>query len=128
MSKVSRRNLGSALIGLATLGLSHPSRAAGAPKRVYIIAVVPDGTGDVYITGDNTAFGPWNPGLVKMYVDSNKRILPYDAHIGDTLEYKFTLGTWDNEAVDENGNTYSNFRLIVGDQQIYRHIIPAFKH
>ena len=127
MTNISRRAMGTAFAGLAAFGLSRPSRAAGVAKRIYIMAVVPDGTGDVYMTGDNDAFGPWNPGLVKMYVDGNKRVLPYDAHVGDTLEYKFTLGSWDNEAVDANGNPYSNFRLIVGDQQVYRHVIPAFK-
>jgi len=96
-------------------------------KTIYIVAIVPEGTGDVYITGSDKMMGPWSPGKIKMYKDGNKRIYAIEAKKGYQLEYKFTLGSWESEAVNKNRVPFANFRLTVKDKQVHSHIIPGFK-
>ena len=109
-------------------GLAGPVEAKGKKhKTIYIVAVVPEGTGDVYITGSDKTMGPWSPGKNKMYKDGNKRIYAIEAKKGYQLEYKFTLGSWESEAVNKNRVPFANFRLTVKDKQVYSHIIPGFK-
>lgn len=99
-----------------------------AAKTVYIIAVVPPDTGKVYITGDDPVLGSWNPRGAEMKVDGNKRIFALDALRGDKFSYKFTLGSWDREALGEDGRPLAaNYTLTIGEQVYYQHVIPGFK-
>ena len=101
----------------------------GDPQRtVYIAATVPDGTGPLYITGSTPALGPWNPRGAEMVKDGKYRVYAFTAPRGTPLEYKFTLGTWDREALGEDGKPLtSNYKLIVGTTTIYQVAIPGFK-
>lgn len=116
-----------ALVAAMLLGvLTLP--AVAAAKVIYIVAIVPAGTGTVYITGDDPLLGPWNPRGAAMTADGDKRIYKLDAPKGMKLNYKFTLGSWDREALGEDGKPRgANYTLTIGDQQIYQHIIPGFK-
>lgn len=110
------------LLGAYTL----PSIASA--RTFYIVATVPSGTGTVYITGDDPALGPWNPRGAAMTADGDKRIYKIDAPKGMKFSYKFTLGSWDREALGEDGKPRdANYTLTVGDQEIYQHAIPGFK-
>jgi predicted alpha/beta superfamily hydrolase len=66
----------------------------------------------VFITGDHPNLGGWDPDLVKM---TNRGSGKWDVTIAvekeHPLEFKFTRGTWDTEALLENGQVPSNFRL-----------------
>ena len=66
----------------------------------------------VYITGNIPDLGNWDPSKVPMNFEGNhrwsKKIIVYDTL---SIEYKFTKGSWDREAVDDNGNPYQNFVL-----------------
>lgn len=101
----------------------------GDPDRtVYIAAIVPEGTGPLYITGNTPALGPWNPRGAEMVKDGKYRIYAYKAPRGTSLEYKFTLGSWSTEALGEDGKPHqANYRLIVGEKSIYEITIPGFK-
>src|SRR5258708_39302980 len=83
----------------AVVGLASPA----VSKTIYIIAIVPPDTGKVYITGDDPALGSWNPRGAEMKADGDKRIFALDAPKGAKFSYKFTLGSWDREALGENG-------------------------
>jgi hypothetical protein len=46
---------------------------------------------------------------------------------GTQLEYKFTLGSWETEALDGNGSTLPNFILSVKKDTIVQLVIPGWK-
>lgn len=99
-----------------------------AAKTIYIIALVPPDVGKVFITGDDPVLGSWNPRGAEMKADGNKRIFAIDALKGDKFSYKFTLGSWDREALGEDGRPLAtNYSLTVGNQIYYQHVIPGFK-
>jgi len=109
---------------IAWAGVSSPAFA----KVIYIVAIVPPDTGKVYITGDDATLGSWNPRAVEMKADGNKRIFALDAPKGAKISYKFTLGSWDREALGEDGKPLAeNYTITVGDQVYYQNVIPGFK-
>ncbi len=68
----------------------------------------------LYITGNHEKFGDWNPGLIKLEKISEtlwQKDFIFDKNV--RLEYKITLGSWNKEALDENGNIPPNSILIV---------------
>jgi enterochelin esterase-like enzyme len=81
-----------------------------------IIAHVPKGSGTVYITGNRPEFGLWNPGLCAMEGEGD---MPRSACLkvtaGDRIEFKFTLGSWQTEALTEEGTVPENHVVIVDD-------------
>jgi hypothetical protein len=116
---------------LALFAAFSLSGAAPAAKfnKVYVVANVPEGTGNVFITGNIPNLGPWSATGALMYRDGGRRIYALEAPEGFVFEYKFTLGTWETEALGEDGKPMTqNYRIIVGSQQVYQHTIPAFKH
>lgn len=119
--------LAPALLGAllaAVLGLATPAAA----KTIYIVAIVPPDIGKVYISGDDPVLGSWNPRGALMKADGDKRIFALEALKGDKISYKFTLGSWDREALGEDGKPLEdNYTLTVGDQTYYQHVIPGFK-
>ena len=64
---------------------------------VTFLLDVPNYTpGEIFITGDIDALGPWNPGLIPMtQVGPNTWSYTVDILDGTTLQYKFTRGSWD---------------------------------
>lgn len=82
----------------------------------------------VFIAGGAKVLGNWRPDglpLTRMgeNVWSGYAILP----VGDSVEYKITLGSWDNEALDEGGVTPGNFGLKPGGDITVRHTVSAWK-
>ena len=109
---------------VAALVVASPAVA----KTVYIVAIVPSDVGKVYITGNDPVLGMWNPHVAEMKADGTKRIFAIDAPKGAKVSYKFTLGSWDREALGEDGLPLTdNYTLTIGDQLYYRHVIPGFK-
>ena len=75
----------------------------------------------VYITGNHPTVGNWKPDFVPLENSGDERwgvTLRFPA--GLHLEYKFTLGSWEREALDENDSIPGNSVLdIVNDTTIY---------
>lgn len=65
---------------------------------------------DVYITGSHELIGYWNPGKVKMHSIGNHN-WNYSIIISELIriEYKYTLGSYENEGVSKSGKPFSNF-------------------
>lgn len=88
------------------------------------ITVIAPGLSDaekVFITGNQTALGNWNPGIISLDKanDStwNKAFL-FPIH--STLEFKFTKGSWGKEALDRDGKIPGNIILnIVKDTTVF---------
>ncbi|MEH0153822.1 alpha/beta hydrolase-fold protein [Limibacter armeniacum] len=59
---------------------------------------------EVYITGNDSLLGNWNPGKVKMKAKGNGQWEKTVAVLPETpLAFKFTLGSWEREGADANG-------------------------
>jgi predicted alpha/beta superfamily hydrolase len=80
--------------------------------RITFILTSPDLPDDVsvYITGSVEQLGMWNPDKVKME-PRGKHTWTKEISIDGPLsiEYKYTLGTWEREGADANGAPLSNF-------------------
>lgn len=78
----------------------------------------------VYISGNNKEFGNWNPSNIKLdKLNDSTWNKTFSFPKENKLEFKFTKGSWNNEALNENGNIYSNFTLtIYNDTSLYFYI------
>ncbi len=92
-----------------------------------IRAVVPEGTGTVYLAGSLPELGPWKPDGLAMASAGRERIARVRAPKGTTLEYKFTLGSWDREALGPSGMIMPNHRLLIDGDVEVSHEIGDFK-
>jgi S-formylglutathione hydrolase FrmB len=88
---------------------------------------VPEGTGTVYLAGSLDELGPWRPDGRALTGTARDRTVQLTAPAGTTLEYKFTLGTWDREALNSSGSVPSNNRLTLAHDTVVTHEITAFK-
>jgi predicted alpha/beta superfamily hydrolase len=97
-----------------TFELIAPGLAADAP---------------VHISGDIPQLGNWQPGAVKMEYAGNetwRKTITMDAP--RSVEYKYTLGTWEREGADGNGNSLMNFTARVkGDITITEAVVAWTK-
>ena len=64
---------------------------------------VPEGTGTVYLAGNLPQVGNWRPDGLITAGTGRERTTQVTAPSGTTLEYKFTLGSWDHEALSSDG-------------------------
>lgn len=79
--------------------------------RVTFILTSPDLPNDtsVYITGSLEQLGTWNPGKVKMEPKGNhtwSKEISVNRPL--SIEYKYTLGSWEREGANANGSPLSN--------------------
>lgn len=81
-------------------------------------------TTKVFIAGSHPELGYWNPSKVMLQNQGNhtwtKKII---VKAPTSLEYKFTLGSWERQAADANGNEYHNFDLSVKSDTTIHHSI-----
>ena len=88
---------------------------AGYSQKITFNLHSPDlsDTTSVYIVGSHMALGMWNPGAVLMEYKGDqiwtKTITVEQGFPG--IEYKYTLGSWDNEGASANGRPLSNFHF-----------------
>jgi predicted alpha/beta superfamily hydrolase len=86
--------------------------------RVTFILTSPDLPIDtsVYITGSVEQLGTWKPGRVKMDPQGNHTwTKEISINRPLSIEYKYTLGTWEREGANANGSPLSN--LVVDASQ-----------
>jgi predicted alpha/beta superfamily hydrolase len=88
---------------------------------------VPEGTGTVYLAGSLPQLGPWRPDGVALTGEGRERTTQVTAPPGTTFEYKFTLGSWDREAVSPAGLALPNNRLLLDHDTVVVHEITGFK-
>ena len=125
----------SRLLALAVLLAAAPSalgqQPAPAPApaccTATIRASVPEGTGTLYLAGSLPELGPWRPDGRAMTGAGRERTATVTAPRGTALEYKFTLGTWDREAVGSAGTVPPNHQLVFSGDTTVVHEITGFK-
>jgi glycosidase/predicted alpha/beta superfamily hydrolase len=94
---------------------------------VTIRVQVPAGTGTVYLSGSLPQLGPWRADALPMSGTGRERAALVTAAPGTTLEYKFTLGSWDREALSPSGTVPPNHRLLLTRDTLVVHRITSFK-
>jgi predicted alpha/beta superfamily hydrolase len=71
-----------------------------------------DDTSKIFIAGNVEQLGKWNPALVSLDRDGRNQWSKSFAFFHNTiLEFKFTKGSWETEAVDSKGNVPRNYHL-----------------
>lgn len=64
---------------------------------------------NIYITGNHKSVGNWDPSFAMLSKNAEATwVKTLAIPKGMQLEYKFTLGSWESEAVDKNGNIQPN--------------------
>jgi hypothetical protein len=121
-----------ALAALLTLasrpGAILPVPAAAARCCTATIRVrVPEGTGTVYLAGSLPQLGPWRPDGLALSGEGRERSTRVTAPPRTEFEYKFTLGTWDREALGYAGVVPANHRLRLDHDTLVVHDIADFK-
>ncbi|MFH0735189.1 MAG: alpha/beta hydrolase-fold protein [bacterium] len=92
---------------------------------------------NIYIVGSNSTLGNWNPGEVKLNkLGNGKYFINLLFNQNQQIEYKFTKGNWQLQALNENGTIPGNYNLTVKNDTSIIHNInnwakrtppPAFK-
>ncbi len=96
------------------------------PKGIVIEIYSPDlmDTNTVYITGSIPELGSWNPQAIKMRpIENHRWQYSIQGKVPELIEYKFTLGSWENEAAGANGLPLQNFVLKPNGDTLINHTI-----
>jgi serine phosphatase RsbU (regulator of sigma subunit) len=98
-------------------------------RKVTIKAVGPVVPGDslLYICGNTEAMGNWNYMQNMKLEPSGWWSYVASAKSGDTLEFKFTRGNWNKEAVDSTGMEFPNFAVVVKNDTTVEYKIPGWR-
>ncbi|HLO79382.1 MAG TPA: alpha/beta hydrolase-fold protein [Chitinophagaceae bacterium] len=88
---------------------------------------LPD-TSSVYIAGSVPQLGNWNPSRIKMN-PQGKQIWVKEIVLSQpiSVEYKYTLGSWDREAANEKGLPLKNFSVTVTDGKVVYDTVSYWK-
>ena len=88
---------------------------------------VPDSM-SIYIAGGHPQLGNWHPGkTVLERRDGNTWELSLQFPPGTDLMYKFTLGSWETEALNADGTVPGNYLLTVNQDTAIHITINAWK-
>jgi pimeloyl-ACP methyl ester carboxylesterase len=125
---MDRRTLARLSVASLITGLGSPSRAA-AQRRITIRVRVPEGTGDVFLTGSLPELGPWNPAARKLDGAGRDRTTVLAVPDGVELEFKITRGgTWAHEALGPSGTVLPNFKVKAdADQEVVVDVVDFRK-
>ena len=99
------------------------------PQKILLIAeaeTLPDDS-QVYIAGNTDHMGNWNEMLPMEKVADYRWSFETTAEKGDTLEFKFTRGSWMTEAIDSTGMEYPNFVHVVTEDTTLVYSIPGWR-
>ena len=126
MSIVSRTALLTS-VALAACTERPAGEAADADCcSVTVHITVPGDVGDVYLTGNQETLGPWRPDIYLMASDGLERSAQIEVPPGTEFEYKFTLGSWNRQALAPSGTVLPNFsrsgRRLDGSQPRHRRL------
>lgn len=98
------------LSGLTLLFLScNQNELIEVKIRVYSDNL--DSSTLIYITGNNNEFGNWQPNVVKLDREDNYWEKTFQFKLDTLLEFKFTQGSWESQALNNDGAIPDNYRL-----------------
>ena len=116
---------------LALAGGCAPAPKPVAPAEaccsVSFEVTVPADTPTLYLAGNLRQLGPWAPDALALTGSGRVRTGSLRVPSGTALEYKFTLGSWEREALGPSGMVMGNFTLdVVADDRV-AHAIGDFR-
>mgnify|MGYP001816204997 CR=1 FL=1 len=119
------------LCALAAFGLAVACTDDTEPVddccSVEVRITVPEQTGTVYLTGNLDELGPWVPDKLAMQGSAGERSATVTVPPGLEFEYKFTLGSWEREALGPSGTVMPNFRHSDIADAVVTHNIERFR-
>jgi serine phosphatase RsbU (regulator of sigma subunit) len=83
---------------------------------------------NIYLTGNNDKLGNWSPGAVEMSKQPDStwtKTISFNQ--GETVRFKITKGSWNTEAVNEDGWLYPDFTFTVNIDTAIELTIPNWK-
>lgn len=84
-------------------------------------------TTTVYISGDIDLLGSWQPDKTPMTFKGNHLWeKTFITKPGASIEYKFTLGSWQKEGLDKQGNPFPNFSINTATTKVKTDTIYQF--
>jgi len=109
--------------------LASPGAQGQAPCCTVSLQVhVPAGTGPVYVGGSLAELGPWHADGKMLDGTGTERTTRFTIPAGTVFEYKYTLGSWDREAVGANPAIVPpNHRLVVARDTAVVDLVFQFK-
>jgi predicted alpha/beta superfamily hydrolase len=81
----------------------------------------------IFITGNQPVLGNWNPSSVMLTKDDNIWTGTFSFPVGTQLEFKFTKGSWNAEAVTDEGRVPSNYQFTILRDTTVHYTIPFWK-
>ncbi len=89
-------------------------------------AVLPEND-SVFITGGIEPLGNWDPGRIKMKYNGNHVwSISFTLDKPVSVEYKYTLGTWEHQAASPNGTPLANFSASLQNNIVIRDTINSW--
>ncbi|MEO6547117.1 MAG: DUF4932 domain-containing protein [Ferruginibacter sp.] len=88
---------------LDTISVEQVRKKLGLPTEIYSVTInvhVPKNSGEVFITGNQSAVGNWDPQKIKLNKLSDSTLTITFATYAD-LKFKFTKGDWETEGIVE---------------------------
>jgi predicted alpha/beta superfamily hydrolase len=96
--------------------------------RLTLVVTVPEGTDRVTVAGNQPSLGNWDPAAIPLErIVSNRFRVTIPVPAGQTIEYKFTRGSWATEALTARRSIPGNYRLVVSQDTTIYHAIPYWK-
>jgi serine phosphatase RsbU (regulator of sigma subunit) len=112
-----------------TLTLLLSSLSLSQQKKINVIVktykLPADST--VYITGNTSQLGEWNFMKQMERLSDVEWSFVIDGEYGDTVEFKFTKGSWRTEAVDSVGIEFPNFVHVIKNDTTIRYSILKWR-
>ncbi len=81
----------------------------------------------IYITGNQEKLGEWNPSAVPLTENENVWKGTFSFSAGTHLEFKFTKGSWDAEALNGEARVLPNYQLSLVRDTTVRIVVPFWK-
>lgn len=95
--------------------------------KIRVYTPNPADTNQVYISGNIETLGMWQPNKIAMTFKRNHLWeKTFITKPGASVEYKFTLGSWQKEGLDKDGNTLSNFSINTATTRVKTDTIYQF--
>lgn len=83
----------------------------------------------VFITGSNEQLGNWNAHDIPMdKIDDSTWSKTFKFNAGTYLEFKFTLGSWQTEALKDDGSGQNNYSFYIQQDTILNYYIAKWKN
>lgn len=117
---------------LSGLWAAITSAYASPPAKVHVTiqvaATLPSPTDKVYITGNSMELGNWNPKFVVMKpVGGEQWRIEIDVKAGEMLEFKFSRGSWETEALDAKGYICANRTVIAQRDTFVQYTVTQWR-